>query len=894
MTESLRITHKNKNALSQFFCFVFLFASVGARVPVRSPTGDAKTCPSRTINYITQSLPQQCLKTSWSSPSTSYGVSSHTTTSTMTEAAQVPQSLHGTRQLLNTTRVLPINGATRSESSTATSPLTSIVAAATTTQYNSQTIVETNQDSEGDPLSDNANFLSFEEWKAQMLSKAGQNLETLGNNQIGRETRRRPGTINDALDSLGEDTEIELDFSGFVKTNEVASTLSTRKDAAQSESEHHGHEGMSTTTKRRSKDAGTTCKERFNYASFDCAATVLKTNPECKGSTSVLVENKDSYMLNECSAKNKFFIVELCNDILIDTLVLGNFEYFSSTFRTFRVSVSDRYPVKMEKWKELGTFEARNSRDLQAFVVENPLIWARYLRIEFLTHYGNEYYCPVSLLRIHGKTMMDDYRNEVKAARGEEDQDDDVPESENVVGNAPNAEKVAAGSTPAEMELAHASSVAITSDIPTLGTIASSVAIMATSEASGMQTVISQQNITISPEFTHNGPLLQQHDLLFLNCSSSKTFCNLISVERTPVADRMQVRNALRSSIIHSSTVKSTSLQSPTKSGKSHTQTVSAIASTTETVQSSSSSSLIGGNTPEEGVTSYLPSKAAVKTQTNQTSHSASRVAQQPPAASPTTQESFFRSIHKRLQLLEANSTLSLQYIEEQSRILREAFSKVEKRQLVKTTSFLEALNSTVLSELREFRLQYDQIWQSTVLELSAQREQSQREVIALSGRLSILADEMLFQKRMVILQFVLILLCLGLAIFSPRFTTAGAAYLELPTAVHNMVTRPSTSFSRYLHLDSPPATPSRPGSRYGFFSRTVDHIRSPSNQSNLDENSSKAVEAEYRPPTPLSDGSETEELRLSTTAGDASKDEVSIRRSASSPAISRDTASLH
>src|ERR1700733_9303374 len=78
--------------------------------------------------------------------------------------------------------------------------------------------------------------------------------------------------------------------------------------------------------------------------------------------------------------------------------------------RTFRVSVSDRYPVKMEKWKDLGTYEARNSREIQAFLIENPQIWARYIRIEFLSHYGNEYYCPLSLVRVHGTRMLESWK----------------------------------------------------------------------------------------------------------------------------------------------------------------------------------------------------------------------------------------------------------------------------------------------------------------------------------------------------------------------------------------------------------------------------------------------------------------------------------------------------
>ncbi|TKA61210.1 hypothetical protein B0A49_08527, partial [Cryomyces minteri] len=279
---------------------------------------------------------------------------------------------------------------------------------------------------------DNANFLSFEEWKKQNLVKAGQSPENIGQgrNPAGApDGRRRPG-INNALDALGEDSEIELDFGGFGNTGkEDEATLTWESGTKGATPTSQGDEGSSATVpaspRSRSRDAGKTCKERFNYASFDCAATVLKTNPQCRSASSVLVENKDSYMLNECAAPNKFIIVELCDDILVDTVVLANLEFFSSMFRTFRLSVSDRYPVKLDRWKNLGVYEARNSREVQAFLVENPLIWARYLRVEFLSHYGNEYYCPISLLRVHGTTMMEEFRHQEEIARGEDDVDEE-------------------------------------------------------------------------------------------------------------------------------------------------------------------------------------------------------------------------------------------------------------------------------------------------------------------------------------------------------------------------------------------------------------------------------------------------------------------------------------
>ena len=78
-----------------------------------------------------------------------------------------------------------------------------------------------------------------------------------------------------------------------------------------------------------------------------------------------------------------------------------------------------------------------------------------------------------------------------------------------------------------------------------------------------------------------------------------------------------------------------------------------------------------------------------------------------------------------------------------------------------------------MLAELRQFGKQYDQIWQSTVFELESQRDLLSRETIALSSRLTLLADELVFQKRMAIVQSVLLLLCMGLVLFS-RFLPGG------------------------------------------------------------------------------------------------------------------------
>ena len=211
--------------------------------------------------------------------------------------------------------------------------------------------------------------------------------------------------------------------------------------------------------------------------------------------------------------------------------------------------------------------------------------------------------------------------------------------------------------------------------------------------------------------------------------------------------------------------------------------------------------------------------------------------------------------------MLESNSTLSLQYIEEQSRILRDAFHKVEKRQLTATTAFLSHINETVITELQGFRQAYDQLWQSTVIELEGQREQYQREMLALSTRLTLVADELVWQKRMGIVQSTLLLLCLALVLFA----RPGNGYLEMPL-VQQMMHKSQTALrSSY---NSPPNSPS-PASRspVALFRRKVwrrstepsDVAGDVADCADSRPQSKDGPELQVEPPTPASNGAQSE-----------------------------------
>ncbi|KAJ4379272.1 hypothetical protein N0V86_005317 [Didymella sp. IMI 355093] len=750
-------------------------------------------CSYRTINYITHTLPQQCLKTSWSDRIATVSTNATAPAADSTSGPQTPSA------------TAKDEAGSRTDDSTESPTLVPASSAESTdlgegTIGSSTASTEPDTELETDSPFDNANFLSFDEWKARNLAQAGQSPDSVGQGRAAsaeQGPRRRPVNVN-ALDSLGEEAEIDIDFSGFGDPSEgssIGNDIASRASGGEAAKPTGEADKPGSGSWALSKDAGKTCKERFNYASFDCAATVLKTNKKAKGSSAVLSEHKDSYMLNECSVDNKFLIVELCDDILVDTVVLANYEFFSSMFRHFRVSVSDRYPVKMERWRTLATFEARNSRDIQPFLITEPQIWARYLRIEFLTQYGNEFYCPLSLLRVHGTTMMEQFRREEEEARGGDDDAESIEEEQDVVKPADGSGPIPADQVPVipAKEETSKSSVAVPAESTTQSTVSSNKQ-PTSNEAVLQPSTAGEPSVSgqVSTSTTNSRSLVTPVNVPTNNAAnhSSSTLSESSSSKESEI--NMQDRRASATTAASQHTQASTPNQSP--------------APVTPPVASGASLSRKESSTRSSGYDAVAPPPPAnyspAKPSNNSTAAHSSVASQsrssptQPNAAAPSTQESFFKSIHKRLQYLEANSTLSLQYIEEQSRILRDAFIKVEKKQLAKTEKFLEYMNTTVITELKHYRNLYEQLWQSTVIEIESIKEKQNKDIGEIGARLTMMADELVWQKRMAVVQSTLLLLCLGLVLFA-RSGTMGAA-ADMP-----IVQQLGTKYSSFF--DSPP-----------------------------------------------------------------------------------------
>ncbi|KAL7594579.1 hypothetical protein Lser_V15G30270 [Lactuca serriola] len=138
---------------------------------------------------------------------------------------------------------------------------------------------------------------------------------------------------------------------------------------------------------------------KYNYAAASKGAKVVAHDKEAKGASNILWEDHDMYLRNPCSVPEKFVVIELAEETLIDAITIANFEHHSSNFKKFELAGSLVFPA--ESWYELGTFEAENVKHKQYFKLPEPK-WARYVMLRLITHYGSEFYCTLSVFQAFG------------------------------------------------------------------------------------------------------------------------------------------------------------------------------------------------------------------------------------------------------------------------------------------------------------------------------------------------------------------------------------------------------------------------------------------------------------------------------------------------------------
>ncbi|RPD56626.1 hypothetical protein L226DRAFT_537941 [Lentinus tigrinus ALCF2SS1-7] len=531
-----------------------------------------------------------------------------------------------------------------------------------------------------EPAADDDILLSFEDWKAKRLSEA-------------KEQQTTP-PVSVRAENFSEST-IPADTSH---------TPQAQGSPALDVQEGSGPE------ERLEPHFRIPITDRFNYASLDCSARVHAAHKSSKSASSILSSKKDRYMLSPCSEKNQYVIVELCEDIRIDTVQLANYEFFSGVFKDFSVSVSKTYTTKPEEWTPAGTYRARNVRGVQSFHPPPTLRdFYRYIRIDFHSHYGSEYYCPVSLLRVYGLTHLDAWQWETWEAESRAKRSAEEA--------SPPVEVVADPPTPAHTPVIHSDDADVISQTIVTSDDSSSSGIPVTSDIldSLQYDIYTSSNIIDIPK-TLDAATLQGQEVM-------------------PPAKAASEDATYDSARPHTDHLYNTHVSLSTSSHAHSTVSDNHSTSIFIDTHSDSISHAHPHSSPTTRSSAATPNASALSTL------SPSHV---PPPAPPvsTGGESIYRTIMNRLTALEANTTLYARYVEEQTAGMREVL-----RRLTEDIGRLEGIGKAQA-----------QLYQRSYVELEKQTRRLEDEQRELLHRVNYLTDEVVLEKRLGIAQLCLLL----------------------------------------------------------------------------------------------------------------------------------------
>ncbi|CAM9593005.1 unnamed protein product, partial [Phaeothamnion confervicola] len=152
---------------------------------------------------------------------------------------------------------------------------------------------------------------------------------------------------------------------------------------------------------------------------------MLESPTGSKGMDNLFVDSRDRYAISPCGEKI-WVVVGLSEDILVQTVALNSYEKYSSTVRDFQVLASQTFPTA--EWMDLGTFTAAFGLPEQSFDLPRPA-FARYLKFKFLSHYGSEFYCTLSQIKVHGTTMVESFHREWEQSSAEVREMQDIMQS---------------------------------------------------------------------------------------------------------------------------------------------------------------------------------------------------------------------------------------------------------------------------------------------------------------------------------------------------------------------------------------------------------------------------------------------------------------------------------
>lgn len=211
----------------------------------------------------------------------------------------------------------------------------------------------------------------------------------------------------------GSDTEPGVTLWGQLNVSNSSnqSTLD-QSDSAATIASTRGSDQENLTFIEQFQQSNTSSEKPYNFASVDSGARVLLSSKGTIGAKNILDNNVDKYLLVPCGEGDnpvpRWVDIELSEEVILERLQTGNFEYYSSSPTKIVILGSVTYPPN--KWQLLGMFKFADVKSLQMFSIEKRVV-TRYLRVLFVGKQGREYYCPISTVTAYGKTLIADWKD---------------------------------------------------------------------------------------------------------------------------------------------------------------------------------------------------------------------------------------------------------------------------------------------------------------------------------------------------------------------------------------------------------------------------------------------------------------------------------------------------
>jgi len=230
--------------------------------------------------------------------------------------------------------------------------------------------------------------------------------------------------------------------------DEISALESAANETNATESQQQQQPPDTTTTTTTTTETEETAVKHVSvdYASKAAGALILASSKNFQGASNLLQKDNDRYAIVPCEEESKYVVIGLSEDILVKQVVLSNFERYSSHMKEIHLSGSATAAMGSKDWIDLGTYittPVSSGSRAQTFDLTEPT-WARYLKFEFLSHYGDEYYCTVSQISVHGSTMVQGFHEQWAELESEDDADDSEPSDSEESSEDANGEPVEA------------------------------------------------------------------------------------------------------------------------------------------------------------------------------------------------------------------------------------------------------------------------------------------------------------------------------------------------------------------------------------------------------------------------------------------------------------------